>query len=73
MREAGAIPMPPDARELSSEELAAIRGRLGLSQVAMARALGVGRRTYTRWELGEIPVPRPIDPATRALLAEAAA
>ena len=37
---------------LSPAEIRAARERLGLSQTQMARLLGVGDKTYTRWESG---------------------
>jgi len=37
---------------LSPAELKQVRSRVGLSQREMARLLGVGEKTYTRWELG---------------------
>jgi len=37
---------------LSPTEVREARTRVGLSQVEMARLLGVGDKTYTRWELG---------------------
>src|SRR5262249_19605918 len=33
-------------------QIKAIREKLGLSQTAMAERLGVGEKTYTRWESG---------------------
>jgi len=38
---------------LTPTEIKAIRERLGLTQVAMAKQLGVGDKTYTRWETGQ--------------------
>ena len=37
---------------LSSAEIRAVRERSGLSQAEIARRLGVGEKTYTRWEAG---------------------
>ncbi len=37
---------------LSPEALKEVRARVGLSQRDMAKLLGVGEKTYTRWELG---------------------
>jgi HTH-type transcriptional regulator/antitoxin MqsA len=37
---------------LSPTEVREARTRVGLSQLEMARLLGVGDKTYTRWELG---------------------
>lgn len=64
--------MPPDARTLTPAEIKAARVRLGLSQAAMARAVGAALRTYIAWETGERAPPATVDPAIRALLAEAA-
>jgi len=33
-------------------EIAAVRGRTGLTQVQMAHLLGIGAKTYARWEAG---------------------
>jgi len=38
---------------LQPEEIKDIRARLGLTQVQMAELLGVGEKTYTRWEAGK--------------------
>lgn len=38
---------------LSPNEIEAVRTRLGLTQVQMAELLGVGEKTYTRWEAGK--------------------
>jgi HTH-type transcriptional regulator / antitoxin MqsA len=37
---------------LSPTELKDVRARIGLSQRDMAKLLGVGEKTFTRWELG---------------------
>jgi putative zinc finger/helix-turn-helix YgiT family protein len=37
---------------LSPIEVREARTRIGLTQIEMARLLGVGDKTYTRWELG---------------------
>ena len=37
---------------LTPEEIRAVRARTGLSAVDMASLLGVGEKTYTRWESG---------------------
>lgn len=38
---------------LSPKEIEGIRTRLGLTQVQMAELLGVGDKTYARWEAGK--------------------
>lgn len=46
---------------LSPTELKQVRARVGLSQRDMARLLGVGEKTYTRWELGLSPQTKAMD------------
>lgn len=41
-----------------------IRKRLGLTQEAMARRVGVALRTFTRWDTGET---QPREPALRLM------
>lgn len=62
--------MPPDARVLTPAELLAIRQRLGLSQVAVARALGISRDSYGGYERGTRTIPAWMDPAMRAIEAD---
>lgn len=38
---------------LSPQEIQKIRERVGLSQTHMAQFLGIGEKTYTRWESGK--------------------
>jgi DNA-binding transcriptional regulator YiaG len=40
-------------------EVRRIRGRLRLTQAALARALGVARVTVARWESGVYAIPEP--------------
>lgn len=46
---------------LSPAELRRVRHRVGLSQRGMARFLGVGEKTYTRWEAGLSPQTKSMD------------
>lgn len=39
---------------MTKDEVRAARSRLGLTQIEMARELGVSIRTYRRWENGKI-------------------
>lgn len=61
---AGAMPLTP-------ETLKQRRHRLGLSQRALADALGMsgtnGERSVRRWEQGETPIPGAIGLALKAL------
>ena len=46
---------------MTPAEFAAIRGELGLSQLALARILDVARITVLRWENGLAPIPHTVD------------
>jgi transcriptional regulator with XRE-family HTH domain len=52
---------------MTGQELREWRKKLGLSQAALARHLGVTRVTVTRWEIGLRPVPSFLGLAMRAL------
>jgi len=45
-------------RGMSSAELRQIRLQLGLSQMELAKILGVQQPTVSRWERGMSPVPK---------------
>jgi transcriptional regulator with XRE-family HTH domain len=57
---------------LTTKELRWIRLRLGLSQMALAKELGVTRNTVTRWELGIHPISRLAEVALRGLVRQQA-
>lgn len=58
----------PRRAELTGPELRAIRKRLGLTQEALAKLVGVGGKgTVYRWECGKRKVPRSVE----IILAEA--
>lgn len=42
---------------LTASDVFDIRSRMGRTQMEMAKLMGVSLRTWTRWELGEHPVP----------------
>lgn len=42
---------------MTPAQLKTIRRRLGLSQAALAKKLGVARNTVTRWEMGQHRLP----------------
>lgn len=44
---------------MDKDEVLATRQRMGATQEQMAKLMGVHVRTWTRWELGEIPMPEP--------------
>lgn len=51
---------PPKA--MTAKQLSVARRRLGMTQAELANALRVGHdRTVRRWELGQIPVPGPVE------------
>ena len=53
---------------LTPAEIKAARTRLGLTQVEMARQLGVGDKSYTRWENGLSIQSKAIDTLIRAVI-----
>tara|TARA_R110002126_G_C10343017_1_gene490969 strand:+ start:567 stop:764 length:198 start_codon:yes stop_codon:yes gene_type:complete len=57
---------------MNADEIRAARHQLGLSQVALADALGLsplnGRRAISRWEDGTVPVSGPAALAIRYML-----
>jgi transcriptional regulator with XRE-family HTH domain len=53
---------------VTSDQLRAWRGRLGLSQAAAAAALGLSRRAYQHYESGTRAIPEPA-PGIAALTA----
>ena len=53
---------------LTPAEIKAARTRLGLTQVEMARQLGVGDKSYTRWESGLSIQSKAIDTLIRAVI-----
>jgi DNA-binding XRE family transcriptional regulator len=52
---------------MRARELKAARTRLGLSQTALGKVLGVHRQSVARWELGSLPVPTVVVLAVEAL------
>jgi len=54
---------------MTPRQLTNWRKRLGLSQAAAAKLMGISLRTYTRYERGEWPVPKLVELACEALTA----
>lgn len=52
---------------MTPAELRAWRSRMGLEQITAAKLLGIGRRTYQRYEGGEVEPPRFLEFACRYL------
>lgn len=45
---------------MSPQDFRATLGRLGISQAALARSLGVNKQTPNRWAHGLAPIPRSV-------------
>lgn len=58
---------------LSPDEIIAVRRTYGLTQAAMERLIGAGKKTLVRWERGTIPQNRTADTLLRVLAANPAA
>jgi DNA-binding transcriptional regulator YiaG len=56
---------------VTGEEVRKIRKRLGLSQVAFARLVGVHEITVSRWENGALAIREPTAKLLRLLLGQA--
>jgi HTH-type transcriptional regulator/antitoxin MqsA len=52
---------------LSPDEIVAVRKNYGLTQAAMERLIGAGKKTVVRWERGTIPQSRTADTLLRVL------
>lgn len=44
---------------MTGDDIRNIRAAMGLSQTALAEALGMTQRTITRWETGAVPISEP--------------
>jgi DNA-binding transcriptional regulator YiaG len=55
---------------MTADEILAIREALELSQREMGAMLGVGLRSYQRWEYGERDIPGPAVLLARRIAAE---
>lgn len=53
---------------MTAREVKRIRRRLGLSQAALAKRMGVHWMTPSRWERGTVKITKPVEIALRALL-----
>jgi DNA-binding transcriptional regulator YiaG len=50
---------------VTKDEFKALRRKAGHTQATLAKEMGVHLRTVTRWEIGEITVPRVVELALR--------
>jgi DNA-binding transcriptional regulator YiaG len=53
---------------MTGAELRAARAALGLTQGALASAIGMGRRMVQYWEVDKHPIPEPVARIVRASL-----
>lgn len=58
---------------MTPNELRSELARLGISQVAAGRVLGVYERTIRRWAAGKAPIPRAVELLLERLTPEEAA
>lgn len=57
----------PKPKPLTAVQLKAIRKGLGMTQAAFAESLGIGLRTYVRFEKGQRRIPLLLAVAARSL------
>jgi len=50
---------------VTKDEFKKLRKRAGHTQASIAKEMGVHSRTVTRWEIGEVVVPRVVELALR--------
>jgi DNA-binding transcriptional regulator YiaG len=50
---------------VTKDEFKKLRSKAGHTQATLAREMGVHLRTVTRWEIGEIAIPRVVELALR--------
>jgi len=53
---------------VTKDEIKKLRKRAGHTQASIAKEMGVHIRTVTRWELGEVVIPRVVEIAVRAIV-----
>lgn len=53
---------------MTALQLQRIRAKLGLTQAEAAAKIGVHGRTWRKWELGERPIPDPVEHLVRMIL-----
>ncbi len=53
---------------VTKDEFKELRKRAGHTQASIAKEMGVHIRTVTRWELGEVVIPRVVEIAVRAIV-----
>ena len=57
--------------KVTSVDLKRLRAQAGHTQASLAKELGVHLRTVTRWEIGEIIIPRVVELALRYIVKHA--
>jgi DNA-binding XRE family transcriptional regulator len=53
------------------DEFKALRSKAGHTQATLAKEMGVHLRTVTRWEIGEVIIPRVVELALRYIAEQA--
>jgi DNA-binding XRE family transcriptional regulator len=48
-------------RPVTKDEFKGLRSKAGYTQATLAREIGVHLRTVTRWEIGEVIIPRVVE------------
>ena len=56
---------------VTDDEFKALRTKAGHTQATLAKEMGVHLRTVTRWEIGEVIVPRVVELALRYIVEHA--
>jgi transcriptional regulator with XRE-family HTH domain len=55
---------------MDGDEIRALRGKLGWTQIALAEAVGVTSNTVARWERGEMAISEPAARLLQKIAAE---
>jgi DNA-binding transcriptional regulator YiaG len=56
---------------VTKDEFKELRGKAGHTQASLAKEMNVHLRTVTRWEIGEVIVPRVVELALRYIVEHA--
>jgi len=52
---------------VNKDEFKELRSKAGHTQATLAKEIGVHLRTVTRWEIGEVKIPRVVELALRCI------
>ncbi len=53
---------------MTKSEFKKLRGSIGYSQARLSKEMGVSIRTISRWEIGEVKIPRVVEIAIGAIV-----